>query len=231
VHSASGQLVSVIVKRHAARAVRAGVYPLLGAALLTPVAVLLGVPILTELTPERVLVLWVACLPASVLLAAMPLIRRLEVAALAELLDVDVPPQADRLYLAALTSLHLFGGATLSAGVLALSPELVRLGGLRHGTSDDSAEVLLAIAALLAAMVVMGIGQGWVARRLLRGEPSHVLDELGRRQALTLELHDSVGHVVHDVRVEPEVGSPADVHLEVAVSYGLHRTYLFPVGC
>ncbi|MBN6056736.1 hypothetical protein JYK22_32715 [Nonomuraea sp. RK-328] len=57
------------MKHHIVRAVRAGIYQLLGAALLTPVAVVLGLPILTEPTPERVLALWAACLPASVLLA------------------------------------------------------------------------------------------------------------------------------------------------------------------
>jgi hypothetical protein len=44
------------VRRHLARAARAGVYQLLGAALLTPVAVALGLPILVELTLGRVLV-------------------------------------------------------------------------------------------------------------------------------------------------------------------------------
>ncbi|GAB2908650.1 hypothetical protein ACFMQL_26325 [Nonomuraea fastidiosa] len=113
------------MKRHLTQAVRAGVYQLLGAALLSPVAAALGLLILTALTPGRVLVLWAACLPASVLLAMLPLTRRLEVAALSDLLDVVVPERGDRLYLVALTSLHLYVGATLSAAVLALSPGLL----------------------------------------------------------------------------------------------------------
>jgi hypothetical protein len=130
------------VKRHIVLAVRAGIYQLLGAALLTPVAVALGLPILAELTPGRVLVLWAVCLPASVLLAMTPLMRRLEVAALSELLDVDVPKRVDRVYLVALTSLHLYGGATFSACVLALSPGLVPLGGLGRAEPGESGEGL-----------------------------------------------------------------------------------------
>jgi signal transduction histidine kinase len=187
----------VIVKRHLVRAVRAGIYQLLGAALLSPVAVAFGLPILSELTPGRVLVLWAACLPAAVLLAMTPLMRRLEAAALAELLDVDVPKRADRIYLVALASLHLYGGATLSAGLLALSPGLLRLGG-----PGEPVEVLLLTAVILAAMVVAGSGQRWAARRLLRTEPSRVIDELDRRQTLALELHDSVGHALSVVVVQ-----------------------------
>lgn len=181
---------------------RAGIYPLLGAALLTPVAVALGLTILVELTPGRVLVLWAACLPASVLLAMTPVMRRLEMAALSELLDVDVPKRADRVYLVTLTSLHLYGGATLSGGLLALSPGLVPLGGLPPEGPGEPVEVLLLAAAVLAAMVSAGFGQRWAARRLLRSEPSRVIDELGRRQTLALELHDSVGHALSVVLVQ-----------------------------
>jgi signal transduction histidine kinase len=190
------------VKRHLAQAVKAGIYQLLGAALLTPVAVVLGLPILAELTLGRVVMLWAACLPASVLLAMTPLMRRLEVAALVELLDVDVPKRTDRVYLAALTSLHLYGGATLSAGMLALSPALIRWGGRWQEAPGESAEVLLLAATTLAAMVAAGSGQRWAARRLLRTEPSGVIDELGRRQSLALELHDSVGHALSVVLVQ-----------------------------
>jgi signal transduction histidine kinase len=190
------------VKRHTGRAVRAGVYQLLGAALLTPAAVALGLPILTEVTPGRVLVLWAACLPAAVLLAATPLMQRLEVAALSELLDVDVSPRADRVYLVALTTLHLYGGATLGAGVLALSPAFVRLGELWREAPGELTEVLLLAATTLAAMVAAGFGQRWAARRLLRTEPSRLIDELGRRQVLALELHDSVGHALSVVLVQ-----------------------------
>jgi signal transduction histidine kinase len=190
------------VKRHIVLAVRAGIYQLLGAALLTPVAVALGLPILAELTPGRVLVLWAVCLPASVLLAMTPLMRRLEVAALSELLDVDVPKRVDRVYLVALTSLHLYGGATFSACVLALSPGLVPLSGLGRAEPGESGEVLLLAATTLAAMIAAGFGQRWAARRLLRTEPSRVIDELGHRQTLALELHDSVGHALSVVLVQ-----------------------------
>ncbi|GIM99755.1 sensor histidine kinase [Planomonospora venezuelensis] len=190
------------MRRHVARAVRAGIYQLLGAALLTPVAVALGLPILAEVTPGRVLVLWAACLPASVLLAMTPVMRRLEMAALSELLDVDVPKRADRIYLVALASLHLYGGATLSAGLLALSPGLIPLGGPPREGPGESAEVLLLAATVLAAMVSAGFGQRWAARRLLHSEPSRVIDELGRRQTLALELHDSVGHALSVVLVQ-----------------------------
>ncbi|GAA4605253.1 signal transduction histidine kinase [Actinoplanes octamycinicus] len=184
------------------RLARAGLYPLVGAALLTPVAVALGVPILTAPTLGRVLLWWAACLPGAVLLAMTPLIRRLEVAALAELLDVDVPHRADRVYLTVLTSLHLFVGATLSAGLAALSPELLRLGDGRPGAPGDSAEVLLVAVAVLIAMVAAGSGQRWAARRLLRTEPSRLVDALDRRQSLALELHDSVGHALSVVLVQ-----------------------------
>ncbi|WP_219516764.1 sensor histidine kinase [Nonomuraea ceibae] len=190
--------------RHAGRAVRALLYQVLGAALLTPVAVVLGLLVLGEPTPARVLVLWAACLPASVLLALAPLVRRIEIAALAELLDVRVSDRADRVYLVALTSLHLYGGATLGAGVLMLSPGLVRLGdpALWRDSPAVQAEPLAALLALAAAMVAAGFGQRWAARRLLRAEPSRKLEELGRRQALALELHDAVGHALSVVLVQ-----------------------------
>ncbi|MGN9845252.1 sensor histidine kinase [Nonomuraea sp. H19] len=206
------------MKRHIAQVVRAGIYQLLGAALLTPVAVALGLPILAELTPGRVLVLWAVCLPASVLLAMTPLMRRLEVAALSELLDVDVPERADRIYMVALTSLHLYGGATLGAGVLALSPGLVRLGGLWREAPGELAEVLLLAAATLAAMVAAGFGQRWAARRLLRTEPSRVIAELGRRQSLALELHDSVGHALSVVLVQAMAAQAALQRTELALA-------------
>ncbi|GIH79543.1 sensor histidine kinase [Planobispora longispora] len=190
------------MKRRITQAVKAGIYQVLGAALLTPPAVALGLPILTELTLERVLTLWAACLPASVLLAMTPLMRRLEVAALSELLDVEVPERADRVYLVALTGLHLYGGATFGAGILALAPALVRLGELWRETPGTTAEVLLLATVTLAAMVAAGSGQRWAARRLLRTEPSRVIDELGRRQTLALELHDSVGHALSVVLVQ-----------------------------
>ncbi|MEV4565193.1 histidine kinase [Nonomuraea sp. NPDC049419] len=190
------------MKRHIVRAVRAGIYQLLGAALLTPVAVVLGLPILTEWTPGRVLVLWAACLPASVLLALTPLMRRLEAAALSELLDVEVPKQADRVYLVVLTGLHLYVGGTLSAGILALTPGLVSLPELARAGLGEPAEVLLIAAIVLTVMVAAGLGQRWAARRLLRTEPSRVIDELGRRQSLALELHDSVGHALSVVLVQ-----------------------------
>ncbi|GAA2880731.1 hypothetical protein [Nonomuraea rubra] len=107
-------------------------------------------------------------------------------AALSELLDVDVPKRADRVYLVALTSLHLYGGATLSAGLLALSPGLIPLGGLTHEGPGEPVEALLLAATVLAAMVSAGFGQRWAARRLLRSEPSRVIDELGRRQTPAL---------------------------------------------
>lgn len=192
------------MKGHLARAVGAGTYQLLGAALLTPVAAALGLVILAELTPGRVLVLWALCLPAAVLVAMAPLIRRIEAVALWELLGVDVPERADRLYLVALTALHLYGGATLGAGVLLLSPALVQLGDLerwRAAPGDMAGPPLLAVA-VLAAMVAAGYGQRWVARRLLRAEPSRTIEELGRRQTLALELHDSVGHALSVVLVQ-----------------------------
>ncbi|GAB3138113.1 sensor histidine kinase [Microbispora hainanensis] len=187
-----------------ARAVKAGVYLLLGAALLTPAAVALGLLILAEPTPARVLVLWATCLPASVLLAAMPLMRRLEKAALSELLGIEVPARADRLYLIVLTSLHLHGGATLGAGVLLLSPGLVRLGDAARwrAAPGELVEVAVLTVAVLTAMVAGGLGQRWAARRLLRAEPSRVIEKFGHRQSLVLELHDSVGHALSVVLVQ-----------------------------
>ncbi|MET9343913.1 histidine kinase [Nonomuraea sp. NPDC003804] len=187
-----------------ARAVGAGTYQLLGAALLTPAAVALGIVIMAEVTPGRVLALWAACLPASVLLATVPLTRRIEAAALSELLGVEVPERADRLYLLALTSLHLYGGATLSAGVLLLAPGLVKLGDLGLWTANPGAmaPIPLLAAATLAALVAAGFAQRWAARRLLRAEPSRTIEELGRRESLALELHDSVGHALSVVLVQ-----------------------------
>ncbi|MFF0309362.1 sensor histidine kinase [Streptosporangium sp. NPDC004379] len=186
------------------RVVRAAVYQALGAALLTPVAVVLGLVVLAERTPARVLALWAVCLPAAALLAAVPLVRRIEAVALQELLDVEVPPRADRLYLAALTGLHLYGGATLGAGVLLLSPGLVRLGDVERwsGNPAEAAGTLALTAVVLALLAAAGLGQRWTARRLLRAEPSGALEELGRRQSLALELHDSVGHALSVVLVQ-----------------------------
>ncbi|MCP2345122.1 histidine kinase [Nonomuraea roseoviolacea] len=192
------------MRGHVARALAAGVHQVLGAALLTPAAAVLGLVILTDPTPARVLALWAACLPVAVLLAMTPLVRRIEVAALSELLGVDVPERADRLYLVALTSLHLYGGATLSAGVLLLSPGLTRLGDadLWRASPGEAAQVVLLALAVLAALVATGLGQRWAARRLLAGEPSRALERLGRRQSLALELHDSVGHALSVVLVQ-----------------------------
>ncbi|MEU9833493.1 histidine kinase [Streptosporangium sp. NPDC048047] len=186
------------------RVVRAAVYQVLGAALLTPVAVVLGLVVLAERTPARVLVLWAVCLPAAALLATVPLVRRIEAVALQELLDVEVPPRADRLYLVALTGLHLYGGATLGAGVLLLSPGLVRLGDVERwrGNPAEAAGTLALAAVVLALLAAAGLGQRWTARRLLRAEPSGALEELGRRQSLALELHDSVGHALSVVLVQ-----------------------------
>ncbi|MFF5211204.1 sensor histidine kinase [Streptosporangium sp. NPDC000396] len=196
------------MKDRVVRAVGAGIYQLLGAALLTPAAVALGLAVLStqasEQPPVLVLMLWAVCLPASVLVAMVPLIRRIEVAALSELLGVDVPERADRLYLVALTSLHLYGGATLSAAVLMLSPGLIQLGDLARWREapGETAQVPLMAVAVVAAMVAAGYGQRWAARRLLRAEPSRTIEELGRRQTLALELHDSVGHALSVVLVQ-----------------------------
>ncbi|NUW40650.1 sensor histidine kinase [Nonomuraea rhodomycinica] len=192
------------MRGHVVRALAAGAHQVLGAALLTPAAAVLGLVLLTEVTPARVLALWAACLPVAVLLAMTPLVRRIEVAALSELLGVDVPARADRLYLIALTSLHLYGGATLSAGVLLLAPGLTRLGdpGLWRAAPGEAAQVVLLALAVVAALVAAGLGQRWAARRLLAGEPSRALERLGRRQSLALELHDSVGHALSVVLVQ-----------------------------
>ncbi|SDM49772.1 Histidine kinase [Nonomuraea jiangxiensis] len=201
---------------------RAGIYQLLGAALLTPVAVAIGLPLLAEPEPGsgpgRLLVLWAACLPASVLLAMTPLMRRLEATALSELLDVNVPRRADRVYLVVLTSVHLFGGATLSAGVVALAPGLIPLGGLGPAAPGQRGEVILLAAVTLAVMVAAGFGQRWAARRLLRTEPSRVIDELGRRQTLGLELHDSVGHALSVVLVQAMAAQAALEHTRPALA-------------
>lgn len=173
-------------------------YQLLGAALLTPVAAVLAVALVTEVSLARVLLLWAACLPASALVACLPLVPRLEVIALSELLGVAVPDRADPVYLRVLTALHLFVGATLSAGVLALAPAFTR----RQAAQDDLAQVSVMAVAVLAVMVLAGAGQQRVARRLLRSDPSLVIEELGRRQSLALELHDSVGHALSVVLVQ-----------------------------
>ncbi|MEV3985402.1 histidine kinase [Nonomuraea sp. NPDC049758] len=56
--------------------------------------------------------------------------------------------------------------------------------------------------ALATAMVAAGFGQRWAVRHLLRAEPSRMLEELGRRQTLALELHDAVGHALSIVLVQ-----------------------------
>ncbi|MDP9862020.1 MULTISPECIES: sensor histidine kinase [Streptosporangium] len=190
---------------------KAALYQVLGAALLTPAGVVLGMAVLSEQTLARILMLWAACLPASVLLAMAPLVRRIEIAALAELLEVEVSDKADRVYLVALTSLHLYGGATLGAGVLMLLPGLIWLGDLTQWRDDPAvlAEPLAIAVALGAAMVAAGSGQRWAARRLLRAEPSRMLEELGRRQTLALELHDAVGHALSVVLVQGMVAQAA----------------------
>ncbi|MEW1842066.1 histidine kinase [Nonomuraea angiospora] len=177
---------------------KAVLYQLLGAALLTPVAAVLAVALVTEVSLARVLLLWAACLPASALVACLPLVPRLEAVALSELLGVAVPDRADPVYLRVLTALHLFVGATLSAGVLALAPALTRW----QAAQGDLAQVSVVAVVVLAVMVAAGAGQQRVARRLLRSDPSLVIEELGRRQSLALELHDSVGHALSVVLVQ-----------------------------
>ncbi|WP_433431341.1 sensor histidine kinase [Nonomuraea sp. CA-141351] len=177
---------------------KALLYQLLGAALLTPAAAVLALVLVTEVSPGRVLLLWAACLPASALVACLPPVPRLEVIALSELLGVAVPERTDPVYLRVLTALHLFVGATLSAGALALAPALTR----PQAAHGDLAQVSVMIVVVLAAMVLVGAGQQRVARRLLRSDPSLVIEELGRRQSLALELHDSVGHALSVVLVQ-----------------------------
>ncbi|MFC5822789.1 sensor histidine kinase [Nonomuraea insulae] len=183
---------------------KAVLYQLLGAALLTPVAAVPAVVLLTELSLPRILLLWAVCLPASALVACVPLVSRLEAIALAELLGVAVPERADGLYLRVLTALHLFVGATLSAGVLALVPGVAGVFGLGRWRAGPGAivEVFALVAIALAVMVGAGYAQRWAARGLLRSDPSLVIEELGRRQRLALELHDSVGHALSVVLVQ-----------------------------
>jgi signal transduction histidine kinase len=180
------------MKDRLAGALRAALYQLLGAALLTPVAAPLAVVLLGEFSLTRVLVLWAACLPASVVVASVPLIRRIEAIAVSELLEVDVRDRADRLYLWVLTTLHLFIGATLSALVLAVLPGIHRPG----------VETAPLIVGAVVVMVAAGSVQQWATRRLLRSDPSHLIEDLGRRQSLALELHDSVGHAFSVVLVQ-----------------------------
>ncbi|WP_166427169.1 sensor histidine kinase [Nonomuraea mesophila] len=183
---------------------RAVLYQLLGAALLTPVAAVLALLVVTEVSLPRMLLLWTFCLPASALVACLPLVGRLEVVALRELLGVAVPEHPDRVYLRVLTALHLFVGATLSAGALALSPGVpVLLSPARwRAEPGQLAQVLLLIVVVAAAMAGAGLGQQRAARRLLRADPSRVIEELGRRQSLALELHDSVGHALSVILVQ-----------------------------
>ncbi|TDC96186.1 hypothetical protein E1292_38525 [Nonomuraea deserti] len=183
---------------------RAVLYQLLGAALLTPVAAVLALLLVTEISLARVLLLWAACLPASALVACVPLVGRLEVVALRELLGVAVPEHPDRVYLAVLTALHLFVGATLSAGALALAPGVPAALSPGRWRADPGAvaQVLLLIVVVLAVMAGAGLGQQRAARRLLRADPSRVIEELGRRQSLALELHDSVGHALSVILVQ-----------------------------
>ncbi|MEU6798900.1 histidine kinase [Nonomuraea wenchangensis] len=206
--------------RGIARAAGAGVYQLLGAALLTPAAAALGLVLRTAPTVTGVLTLWAFCLPAALLVALVPLVRRIELVALAELLGVHVSGRADRLYLTALTGLHLYVGATLSGGVLLLAPGLTRLGDPAYwrGPPGDLAEPPLLAAATAAVMVAAGYGQRWAARRLLRDEPSRTIEELGRRQTLALELHDSVGHALSVVLVQAMAAQAALRKTGVAVA-------------
>lgn len=102
---------------------------------------------------KELILVTVGCLPASVLLALTPLMRRLEVAALSELLHVEVPKRADRVYLVVLTSLRLYVGGTLSAGILALTSGLVSLPELARAGLGEPAEVLLIAATVLTVMV------------------------------------------------------------------------------
>lgn len=186
------------------RVAGAAAYQLLGAALLTPVAAALALVLRTEPTMPGLAALWVFCLPASLLMSSVPLARRIELVALAELLGVHVSERADRLYLAVLTALHLYVGATLSGGVLLLAPGLTRLSDPASWRThpDDLAEAALLAVATAAVMVAAGYGQRWAARRLLRDEPSRTIEDLGRRQTLALELHDSVGHALSVVVVQ-----------------------------
>ncbi|AWS44773.1 sensor histidine kinase [Streptosporangium sp. 'caverna'] len=186
------------------RVLKSGLYQLLGAALLTPVAAGLALLFLTDPSLTRILLLWAACLPASVLVTSVPLVQRIEVIALSELLQVDVPERVDRLYLWILTTLHLFLGATLSAVALVLLPGVVQVVDIGQW-QEDPAPVVQFLAVLVGAVAVMvaaGVAQRWAVRRMLRSDPSHTIEDLDRRQTLALELHDSVGHALSVVLVQ-----------------------------
>ncbi len=182
---------------------RAVTYHVLGAALLTPGAVALAVLILGELTPARLGVLWLCCLPASLALAAIPVVRRVELAAAEELLRVVVPDRPERVGVAVLAACHLFIGATLSAVAAIIVAGIVH--SLVVTWKSQPWKPILGFAILLAvlgAMWVCAVAQRHLAARLLRVAPHAEIDRLNRQRRLAAELHDSVGHALSVVLVQ-----------------------------
>ncbi|MCP2170360.1 sensor histidine kinase [Goodfellowiella coeruleoviolacea] len=177
------------------------VYQLLGAALLTPAVAVLAVWLLAERSLGRLVVLAAVCLPAAAVVAALPIVRQIEATALAGLLGIDVPSRPNRLYLWLLTTSHLFAGAVPGGAVLAVLPAFLHIG---QSWGEPSALVFPGVVVVAAGLVTTAAGsaQRWLAERLLRADPSRLIEELGHRQALALELHDSVGHALSVVLVQ-----------------------------
>ncbi len=141
--------------------------------------------LLAERSLGRLVVLAAVCLPAAAVVAALPIVRQIEATALAGLLGIDVPSRPNRLYLWLLTTSHLFAGAVPGGAVLAVLPAFLHIG---QSWGEPSALVFPGVVA--------------VSYVYKRQDPSRLIEELGHRQALALELHDSVGHALSVVLVQ-----------------------------
>lgn len=169
-------------------------YLLLGGTLLVPVIAGLAVVMMKDL--GTTLLIAAAATPIAAFgMAGLPIVRRIEVIALRELLKVQLPehPQTGPIYL--LCGLHLLTGAVFSALILVVAIPVVML---------TQVTPLSVIAGVLAVLTVALPGELFrrAAARFVVTDPHHVIADLGRRDILAQELHDSIGHALSVITVQ-----------------------------
>jgi len=169
-------------------------------------------------------VLWLCCLPASLALAAVPVVRRVELAAAEELLRVVVPERPERMGVSVLAACHLFIGATLSAVAVVIVAGIVHSFVVTWKSQPWKPTLGFAILlAVLGAMWVCAVALRHIAVRLLRVGPHGEIDRLHRQRRLAAELHDSVGHALSVVLVQAMAAQ------EIAESAPASATWSAPI--
>lgn len=224
----SGKLISAI-QRHLLGTARSLLYLVLGGAQVVPVIAVIAVTIAMTLSPDRItgVAILAACtLPAAVAIALLPVVRRIEELAVRELLGVETPPHPQALGLFGVTVGHLAVGAVYSALVLAIVVPLVAEALASSTPRVNSLAIVRALLALgllvMTASLVGGVFR-FATRRLVATDPRRLARDQERRDAMSRELHDSIGHALSVIAVQTEAArisrpDPALDHIARAAS-------------